>query len=137
MAYYCRTFFSRTAICCHEYCGSCKLVYQFCCRSCIPNDAGKSPPCPGHPLLALALLQRYFENYSFLPFSGFLAVFWIFCYNKVPETKNRSFEEISILFQTAHGDSGSLAMPQETITSETIANDKPVEPCKKRLRNAP
>lgn len=44
-------------------------------------------------------LQRAFENYSFLPFTIFLAIFWIFTYNKVPETKNRTFEEIAILFK--------------------------------------
>jgi len=39
------------------------------------------------------------EKYAFLPFTFFLAVFWIFTYFKVPETKNRTFEEISALFR--------------------------------------
>ena len=39
------------------------------------------------------------EKYSFLPFTVFLAVFWIFTYFKVPETKNRTFEEIAALFR--------------------------------------
>ena len=39
------------------------------------------------------------ENYTFLPFSMFLAVFWIFTYKKVPETKNKTFDEIATLFK--------------------------------------
>lgn len=39
------------------------------------------------------------DKYAFLPFTGFLAIFWIFTYFKVPETKNRTFEEISALFR--------------------------------------
>ncbi|KAK3876034.1 hypothetical protein Pcinc_019141 [Petrolisthes cinctipes] len=39
-----------------------------------------------------------FQNYTFLPFSVLLACFWIFTYYKVPETKNKTFEEISALF---------------------------------------
>ncbi|XP_074600711.1 glucose transporter type 1-like [Brevipalpus obovatus] len=79
--------------------------------------------------LAYPMMQRYFENYSFLPFTVFLAIFWCFTYHKVPETKNRSIEEISVLFRTSHSDGGSLAMPRETITSETIANEKSLEAC--------
>ncbi|KFM58596.1 Solute carrier family 2, facilitated glucose transporter member 1, partial [Stegodyphus mimosarum] len=40
-----------------------------------------------------------FENYSFLPFTVLLAIFWTFTYKKVPETKNRTFEEIAALFR--------------------------------------
>lgn len=39
------------------------------------------------------------EKYAFLPFTAFLAIFWIFTYFKVPETKNRTFEEIAALFR--------------------------------------
>ena len=39
------------------------------------------------------------EKYAFLPFTVFLAIFWIFTYFKVPETKNRTFEEIAALFK--------------------------------------
>ncbi|GIX94028.1 glucose transporter type 1 [Caerostris extrusa] len=49
--------------------------------------------------LVFPQMQRVFENYSFLPFTGLLAIFWIFSYNKVPETKNRTFEEIAALFR--------------------------------------
>lgn len=45
--------------------------------------------------------QSALENYTFLPFSVFLAIFWIFTYKKVPETKNKTFEEILELFR--HG----------------------------------
>ena len=30
----------------------------------------------------------------------FLAIFWIFTYKKVPETKNKTFDEIATLFRT-------------------------------------
>ena len=39
------------------------------------------------------------DNYVFLPFSVLLACFWIFTYKKVPETKNRTFEEIANWFK--------------------------------------
>lgn len=39
------------------------------------------------------------DNYVFLPFSVLLAFFWIFTYKKVPETKNRTFEEIANFFK--------------------------------------
>ncbi|XP_042860504.1 glucose transporter type 1-like isoform X5 [Penaeus japonicus] len=44
-------------------------------------------------------MQETFENYTFLPFSVLLACFWVFTYYKVPETKNKTFEEISAIFQ--------------------------------------
>ncbi|KAL1518389.1 hypothetical protein ABEB36_002019 [Hypothenemus hampei] len=43
------------------------------------------------------------DNYTFLPFSVFLALFWIFTYKKVPETKNKTFEEILALFRHGNG----------------------------------
>ncbi|XP_060520546.1 glucose transporter type 1 isoform X3 [Cylas formicarius] len=49
-------------------------------------------------------MKNFLENYTFLPFSFFLALFWIFTYKKVPETKNKTFEEILALFR--HGDVG-------------------------------
>ncbi|XP_075228605.1 glucose transporter 1 isoform X2 [Lycorma delicatula] len=48
-------------------------------------------------------LQTTLENYTFLPFSVFLAIFWIFTYKKVPETKNKTFEEILALFRHNNG----------------------------------
>jgi len=47
-------------------------------------------------------MQTALENYTFLPFSVFLAVFWVFTYKKVPETKNKTFDEIATLFRIGH-----------------------------------
>ncbi|XP_076041486.1 glucose transporter 1 isoform X4 [Oratosquilla oratoria] len=49
--------------------------------------------------IAFPPMKDKFENYTFLPFSVLLACFWVFTYYKVPETKNKTFEEISALFQ--------------------------------------
>merc|ERR1711962_836250 len=43
-------------------------------------------------------MNKALDEYSFLPFTVLLALFWIFTYYKVPETKNRTFEEIASLF---------------------------------------
>lgn len=60
------------------------------------------------------VLQTSLENYTFLPFSAFLAIFWIFTYKKVPETKNKTFEEILALFR--HGnDRYAINKPLNTI----------------------
>ncbi|XP_061707551.1 glucose transporter type 1 isoform X1 [Cydia pomonella] len=48
-------------------------------------------------------MKALLENYTFLPFSVFLAIFWIFTYKKVPETKNKTFEEILALFRNSNG----------------------------------
>ncbi|XP_054274482.1 glucose transporter type 1-like isoform X9 [Macrosteles quadrilineatus] len=48
-------------------------------------------------------MKNSLENYTFLPFSVFLAIFWIFTYKKVPETKNKTFEEILALFRHNNG----------------------------------
>ncbi|XP_024080529.1 glucose transporter type 1 isoform X3 [Cimex lectularius] len=48
-------------------------------------------------------MQRCLENYTFLPFAVLLAGFWIFTYKKVPETKNKTFEEILVLFRNNNG----------------------------------
>ncbi|XP_025267040.1 glucose transporter type 1 isoform X6 [Camponotus floridanus] len=50
-------------------------------------------------------MKTSLENYTFLPFSAFLAIFWIFTYRRVPETKNKTFEEILALFR--HGNDRS------------------------------
>lgn len=54
-------------------------------------------------LLHLFHSQAELENYTFLPFSVFLAIFWIFTYKRVPETKNKTFEEILALFRHGNG----------------------------------
>ncbi|XP_046435446.1 glucose transporter type 1 isoform X2 [Neodiprion pinetum] len=50
-------------------------------------------------------MKTALDTYTFLPFSAFLAIFWIFTYKKVPETKNKTFEEILALFR--HGNDRS------------------------------
>jgi len=45
------------------------------------------------------LLKAYLANYTFLPFSVLLAFFWVFTYKIVPETKNKTFEEIAAIFR--------------------------------------
>ncbi|XP_055620806.1 glucose transporter type 1 isoform X13 [Toxorhynchites rutilus septentrionalis] len=68
----------------------------------------------GFPSLKTAL-----ENYTFLPFSVFLAIFWIFTYKKVPETKNKTFEEILALFR--HGNGSDDTASRDTVDTSTIA----------------
>lgn len=59
-------------------------------------------------------MKTSLENYTFLPFSAFLAIFWIFTYKQVPETKNKTFEEILALFR--HGnDRYAINKPLNTI----------------------
>ncbi|XP_045510236.1 glucose transporter type 1 isoform X5 [Colias croceus] len=53
-------------------------------------------------------MKALLENYTFLPFSVFLAIFWIFTYKKVPETKNKTFEEILALFRNSNGSVGAV-----------------------------
>ncbi len=50
------------------------------------------------------LFQKELKHYSFLPFVGFLTIFWIFTYFKVPETKNKTIEEITRQFRTQEED---------------------------------
>lgn len=49
--------------------------------------------------LTFPLMKRALENYVFLPYTCFLALFWTFTYHRVPETKNRTFEEITSIFK--------------------------------------
>uniref|UniRef100_A0A6A7FSS2 Glucose transporter 1 n=1 Tax=Hirondellea gigas TaxID=1518452 RepID=A0A6A7FSS2_9CRUS len=49
-------------------------------------------------------MQDVFQNYTFLPFTILLACFWIFTYYLVPETKNKTFEEISAIFHKGSAD---------------------------------
>ncbi|XP_013779694.2 glucose transporter type 1-like isoform X2 [Limulus polyphemus] len=44
-------------------------------------------------------MQKGLSDYTFLPFTALLAIFWTFTYKKVPETRNKTFEEISALFR--------------------------------------
>ncbi|CAH1736360.1 unnamed protein product [Aphis gossypii] len=66
-------------------------------------------------------LKTALDNYTFLPFSVLLAIFWIFTYKKVPETKNKTFEEILALFRQ----NGSLVEIEASKTTSTITLVKP------------
>ncbi|XP_018907720.1 glucose transporter type 1 isoform X2 [Bemisia tabaci] len=57
-------------------------------------------------------MKTALENYTFLPFSVFLAIFWIFTYKKVPETKNKTFEEILALFSKPGDTPPTRGQPQ-------------------------
>ncbi|XP_046391073.1 glucose transporter type 1 isoform X8 [Ischnura elegans] len=87
----------------------------------------------GFPSMKTAL-----DNYTFLPFSVFLAIFWIFTYKKVPETKNKTFEEISALFRQGNGRSmlncvNALEQRMPADQAALMMEDKPpTETCKHR-----
>ncbi|EFN77800.1 Glucose transporter type 1 [Harpegnathos saltator] len=65
-------------------------------------------------------MKTSLENYTFLPFSAFLAIFWIFTYKKVPETKNKTFEEILALFR--HGNDREEELTTNS-SRETVLSD--------------
>ena len=45
--------------------------------------------------LVLSILQAGLGDYSFLPFTVLLALSWVFLFKFLPETKNRTFEDIT------------------------------------------
>lgn len=49
--------------------------------------------------LAFLPLESVLSHYTFLIFTVLLVFFWLFTYHFVPETKNKSIEEISALFR--------------------------------------
>ncbi|XP_054732360.1 glucose transporter type 1 [Anastrepha obliqua] len=63
-------------------------------------------------------MRTELENYTFLPFSVFLAIFWIFTYKKVPETKNKTFEEICALFRHGNGSDHDSSYRQSDSTAD-------------------
>ncbi|XP_054274476.1 glucose transporter type 1-like isoform X3 [Macrosteles quadrilineatus] len=78
-------------------------------------------------------MKNSLENYTFLPFSVFLAIFWIFTYKKVPETKNKTFEEILALFRHNNGRSMincvntlEQRMPSSEQASLMVAEERPL-----------
>ena len=62
-------------------------------------------------------LQKALGNYSFLPFVGFLTTFWLFTYFKVPETKNRTIEEITAQFR--RDDDGRSSVQYQSLEPES------------------
>lgn len=63
-------------------------------------------------------LQMLIKEYTFLIFMGFMIVCIIFIYYKVPETKNRTFEEIAAQFQ-----------PGDELEVEEVIDDEVFHPC--------
>ena len=49
-------------------------------------------------------LEKVIHGFTFTVFAGLLAVFWVFTYIKVPETKGRSTEEIANMFHHENND---------------------------------
>ncbi|KAG7188117.1 hypothetical protein KM043_015964 [Ampulex compressa] len=70
-------------------------------------------------------MKTSLENYTFLPFSAFLAIFWIFTYRQVPETKNKTFEEILALFR--HGNDRSSLRDSRLYGEEELATNSSKE----------
>ncbi|XP_050423474.1 glucose transporter type 1 isoform X5 [Adelges cooleyi] len=72
-------------------------------------------------------LKTALDNYTFLPFSVLLAIFWIFTYKKVPETKNKTFEEILALFR--QNGRGSVLESSRLYGTSTTLPDGPGGVC--------
>ncbi|XP_048750699.2 glucose transporter type 1-like [Ostrea edulis] len=53
------------------------------------------------------IMQKGLGNYSFLPFTVLLLLFWIFVYIYLPETKNRTFEDIASSWKKSQNDTGN------------------------------
>ena len=51
--------------------------------------------------------QKELNDFSFLPFTVFLLLFWIFIYINLPETKNRTFEDIASSWNTSQNEAGN------------------------------
>ena len=51
------------------------------------------------------IFQKGLGDYSFLPFSVLLAGFFVFTFKFVPETKNRTIDDISRTWRTGSSDS--------------------------------
>lgn len=63
-------------------------------------------------------MKNALESYTFIPFAVLLAIFWAFTYKWVPETKNKTFEEILALFK---GDN-HVRLDTRNSTSEESVN---------------
>ncbi|GFR60731.1 solute carrier family 2, facilitated glucose transporter member 2 [Elysia marginata] len=59
------------------------------------------------------LLQVLLQDFVFLPFAVALAAFYVFVYFKLPETKGKSFQEITILLNTIDSTQENYASKDE------------------------
>ncbi|OQR79117.1 solute carrier family 2, partial [Tropilaelaps mercedesae] len=64
--------------------------------------------------LVFPFMQGAFGDYTFLPFTALLGLFWVFTYRRVPETKNRTFDEIASLFRQQGSDACQPRTPGES-----------------------
>ncbi|XP_013774358.2 glucose transporter type 1-like [Limulus polyphemus] len=82
--------------------------------------------------LVFPMMLHGFGSYTFLPFTALLAIFWTFTYKMVPETKNKTFEDIDALFRRKDmSNINGMNIPRKSIQSgEFIFEDKAVESCK-------
>nr|XP_054768427.1 solute carrier family 2, facilitated glucose transporter member 1-like [Lytechinus pictus] len=74
--------------------------------------------------LLFPLMQDGLGYYVFLIFAGFLAVFFFFTWKFVPETKNKSFEEISALFKSSKQDYESNGTKNVYEQGDLLAQNK-------------
>lgn len=66
-------------------------------------------------------MQEWCGPWVFLIFTAFLILFFIFTYIKVPETKGRTFEEISRVFSGAPPPSASPTEAAPAAANATVA----------------
>ncbi|KAK3095787.1 hypothetical protein FSP39_019092, partial [Pinctada imbricata] len=67
---------------------------------------------------AFPSMQKGLGNFSFLPFTICLLLFWIFIYKYLPETKNRTFEEIVAIWKSDNIQSGSSGPASKYVATE-------------------
>ena len=64
----------------------------------VPNFRDTPDFHPTLPTLWFRYLAGELEGLVFVPFVVLVAIFWVFLFFKMPETKNKSFEEINAIF---------------------------------------
>jgi len=74
-------------------------------------------------------LKGWLENYTFLPFSVLLAFFWVFTYKIVPETKNKTFEEITTLFRRSSRPESGPNCVLVSSAGSNLATSMPISSC--------
>lgn len=70
-----------------------------------------------------SVLQDGLGDYSFLPFTGFLLIFFVFTLKFVPETKNKTIEEITSQWRKGAPDrKGALYEQNVSATNEAFCS---------------